>query len=127
MVPSPFDAAIVINGIQSHIDTDLVKLKLIDPTFASELDRWLSAAIAAVSTGNLSAVRSDLDSAYALLEREHKGLEQGDEADGDSAGRDRGRSGLIDRLAAQVLAFDLKYVERRLFPDHDKDSGQRDH
>lgn len=127
VVPTPFDAAIVINGIQSHIDTDLVNMKLIDPTFASELDRWLAAAIAAAGTGNLSAVRSDLDSAYALLEREHKGLDHGDEENRDSAGRDRGRPGLIDRLAAQVLAFDLRYIKRRLFPDHDKKSGRTDH
>ncbi len=113
-VPTPFNAAAVLRGIQKHVDSDLVKLGLINPGFAAELDRWFQAAIAAASGGNLSAVRNDLNELHRLLEREHKGLDRGDEEGKDTKGRDRGRSGLIDRLAARVLAFDLKYVEHQL-------------
>ncbi len=113
-VPTPFDTAAVLRNIQKHVDSDLVKLGLVNPSFAAELDRWFQAAIAAASGGNLSAVRNDLNELHRLLEREHKGLDRGDEEGKDTKGRDRGRSGLIDRLAAQVLAFDLKYVEHQL-------------
>ncbi len=113
-VPTPFNAAAVLRGIQKHVDSDLVKLGLINPGFAAELDRWFQAAIAAASGGNLSAVRNDLNELHRLLEREHKGLDRGDEEGKDTKGRDRGRSGLIDRLAARVLTFDLKYVEHQL-------------
>ena len=120
-VPTPFDASVVLTNIQKHVDRDLVGLKLIDPTFASELDRWFRAAIAAAASGNQSAVRSDLDELHRLLEHEHKGLDRGDEKGEDATGRDRGRSGLIDRLAAQVLSFDLQYVANRLKEQGDKD------
>jgi len=122
-VPTPFDAAAVLNDIQKHVDTDLVNLKLIDPTFASELDRWLQAAVAAAGTGNLFAVRSDLDAAYALLEREHKGLDNNDQEGDGPMGRGRGQSGLIDRRTAQVLAFDLRYVRNRLSTDKGADDA----
>jgi len=113
-VPTPLDTAAVLRNIQKHVDSDLVKLGLVNPSFAAELDRWFQAAIAAVSNGNLGAVRHDLNELHRLLEREHKGLDRGDEEGKDTKGRDRGRSGLIDRLAARVLAFDLKYVEHQL-------------
>src|SRR6266700_4131672 len=113
-VPTPFDAAAVLRSIQKHVDSDLVKLGLVTLSFAAELDRWFQAAIAAASGGNLSAVRNDLNELHRLLEREHKGLDRGDQEGEDTKGRDRGQSSLIDRLAAQVLAFDLKYVEHQL-------------
>ena len=113
-VPTPFDAAAVLRGIQKHVDSDLVNLGLVNPSFAAQLNRWFQAAIAAVSNGNLGAVRNDLNELHRLLEREHKGLDRGDQEGEDTKGRDRGQSSLIDRLAAQVLAFDLKYVEHQL-------------
>ncbi len=113
-VPTPFDAAAVLRSIQKHVDSDLVKLGLVTLSFAAELDRWFQAAIAAASGGNLSAVRNDLNELHRLLEREHKGLDRGDQEGEDTKGRDRGQTGLIDRLAARVLTFDLKYVERQL-------------
>jgi hypothetical protein len=115
-MPTPFDTGTVLSNIQKHVDIDLVNLKRIDPAFASELDRWFLAAVAAANGGNLPAVRSDLNELHRLLEREHKGLDWRDhkDMDDDAKGHDPDRSGLIDRLAAQVLDFDLHYVTKRL-------------
>jgi hypothetical protein len=110
-VPTPFDAAMVLGGIQKHIKDDLLGMKLIDPVLASQLDRSLQAALDAAKINNTAAVRSNLKEARRLLKKEHEDVDSED--DKDDANETR-KSVLIDRLAAKVLDFDLKYVEKRL-------------
>jgi hypothetical protein len=111
-VPVPYDAAVVLTGIKSHLDTDLVKLKLVDPALVTELDRWLDAAVAAAKAGNSKALRSAIQEARRLLKREYPDIEREDGEDEGDKGKKQ--SSRIDRLAAWVLDFDMRYVERRI-------------
>jgi len=111
-VPTPFNAAAVLTAIQHHIDRDLVAMKLIDPVFAAQLDRLLQAAIAAVNIGNTKAAREDLNELHRLIESEHKNIDKDD--DKGDRDKDKDKSRLIDKLAARVLVFDLRYVAKRL-------------
>jgi hypothetical protein len=111
-VPVPYDAAVVLTGIKSHLDADLVSLKLVDATLVSELVRWLDAAIAAAKGGNSKALRSALQEARKLLKREYPDIDKENEEETDDKGKQK--SSRIDRLAAWVLDFDLRYVEQRI-------------
>jgi hypothetical protein len=114
-VPTPFNAAIVLSGIQKHIKDDLIGMKLIDPVLASQLDRLLQAALDAAKINNTTAVRSNLKEARKLLKKEHADADSEDDMDFDKDDANETRkSALIDKLAARVLDFDLKYVEKRL-------------
>ncbi len=95
-VTGPFDAANVLTHIQKHLDTDLIKLNLVEPVVAGQLDRLFQVAIAAAKTNNLTAARTYIQDMYKLIERE------------------QGGNKAIDQLAAKVLIFDLKYVEKRI-------------
>ncbi len=110
-VPSPFDAGIVIAGIKTHIDTDLVNLKLIDPILVSQLDRSLQAAIDAAKIGNITAVKSNLRDARRLLREQVPDV---DATYNFNSNPNKPKTRLIDPMAAWVLNFDLQYVERRL-------------
>ena len=127
-VPMPFDAAVVINGIQSHIDSDLINMKLIDPAFAAQLDRLLLAASDAAKLNNRVAVLGDIKDLRKLLREQQKDLNKDDNEDFDQEHGDKDRDEAdqakpapIDRLAAQVLSFDLQYVANRLKEQGDKD------
>ncbi len=120
-VPTPFDAAIVISGIQSHIDSDLVGMGLIDATLAAELDRMLQAATDAAKLNNKVAVRADIKDLRRLLREQYKDLDKEDNEDPDQDDstkdrndKDEAKPRLIDKLAARVLDFDLKYIQKRL-------------
>jgi hypothetical protein len=103
---------VVLTGIKSHLDADLVSLKLVDATLVSELVRWLDAAIAAAKGGNSKALRSALQEARKLLKREYPDIDKENEEDLGDKGKQK--SSRIDRLAAWVLDFDLRYIERRI-------------
>ncbi len=120
-VPDPFDAAAVLVSLQKHVKDDLVDMELIDPVFAAQLDRLFATAIAAVNQGNLVAARHDIKELKRLLHKEHKGPDKEDndkdkkaEKDDDDEAHHKGKTGLITKLAAKVLDFDLKYIEKRL-------------
>ena len=116
-VAEPFDPAAILTGLRRHLDKDLVEIDQIDPVFAAQLGRLFQAAIDAINQGNLVAARGEIRELRRLLHREHKGLDEDEE---DRHGRPeederrKDKSGLITRLAARVLEFDLKYVENRL-------------
>ncbi|MDH5634112.1 MAG: hypothetical protein OEZ10_14155 [Gammaproteobacteria bacterium] len=112
-VPTPFNAAAVLEKVQQHIKTELVDLGQINADFVQELDRLITAAVAAINTGNLEAARHDIKALKQLLHREHKDAEEErHENDGDDEiALDKGR---ISKLASRVLIFDLEYVEARL-------------
>jgi hypothetical protein len=120
-VPSPFDAAAVLDNLRAHIATDIVELKLIESTFASQLDRILQAAADAVRRNNVKAARDHLHDAFKLLHKEQSGLDKDDDDDEDDRKGKRpsasSRKSAIDRLATRVIAFDLKYIEKRLEKD----------
>lgn len=116
-VTNPFDPAAVLTSMQKHVNQDLVGMKLIDPTFASQLDQLFQAAIAAAKGGNTVALKGNLKDLRQMLKREHADVDKDDEDwDKDDNGKDKekDKSRLIDKLAAKVLDFDLKYLQKRL-------------
>ncbi len=118
-VPNPFDAAAVLTSMQKHVNQDLASMKLIDPAFASQLDRLFQAAIDAAKGGNTVALKGDIKDLRRMLKSEHADVDKDDEDGGkdDDDGKEKGKSRLIDKLAAKVLDFDLKYIQKRLGHD----------
>lgn len=119
-VPNPFDTAAVLTNMQKHINQDLVTMKLIDSTFASQLDRLFQTAIAAAKGGNTAALKGDIKDLRRMLKREHADVDKDDEGwdkDDDGKDKEKDKSRLIDKLAAKVLDFDLKYIQKRLGHD----------
>jgi len=124
-VPVPFDAAILLDRLRAHVATWQGK-QLVEPVFATQLDRYLVAAADAYRLNNTKAGKEHIETLRNMLEREHKDLDHGDEesSDGKRGERDNDHKAttqriLIDRLAARVLDFDLKYVLQRTRKEHD--------
>lgn len=114
-VGNPYDGAAVLDALRAHISKDIIELKLIEPTFASQLDRLLQAAAGAVRLNNPKAAREHLQNVMALLKKDHPDCDKEDDDKDDDDEKDtKGETGSIDRLAARVIAFDIKYVEKRL-------------
>ncbi len=116
-VPNPFDAAAVLTSMQKHVNQDLVSMKLIDPAFASQLDRLFQTAIAAAKGGNTVALKGNLKDLRRMLKSEHADADREDDQDWDNDDgkeKKKDKSRLIDKLAAKVLDFDLKYIEKRI-------------
>ncbi len=116
-VPAPFDVATILSSLQQHVNQDLVAMKLIDSAFASQLDRLFQTAIAAAKGGNTVALKGDIKDLRRMLKREHANVDKEDEDwDKDNNGKDKekDKSRQIDKLAAKVLDFDLKYVQKRV-------------
>ena len=116
-VPNPFDAAAVLTSMQKHVNQDMVSMNLIDPAFAPQLDRLFQTAIAAAKGGNTVALKGNLKDLRQMLKREHADVDQEDDdwdKDGDRKDKEKDKSRLIDKLAAKVLDFDLKYIQKRL-------------
>lgn len=105
---NPFDPVLTLTGIQTHLNQDLVSMKLVDPVFASRLDRSLQAAIEAAQLNSTKALKDHLKDLRKALKKEHADI---DREDDDNKPK---KPGLIDELAARVLDFDLKYVEKRV-------------
>ncbi len=112
-VPTPFDAAAVLSSLQTHVKGDIVEMKLIDPVFATQLDRGLQAAIDAAKRGNEVALRGELKALRQELKRAHPDLENED-ADADWGDGSKTTKRPIAKLAAKVLDFDIKYVLKRV-------------
>ena len=110
--PAPYNALVVLAGIQKHLDTDIVSMKLVDPVLVTDLDRWLGAAITAAGQGNTQALRASLQEARKLLKQEHQDLDKDDDLDEDD--KPTQIKPRIDKLAARALDFDLRYVENRI-------------
>jgi hypothetical protein len=116
-VPNPFDAAAVLTSMQKHVNQDLVTMNLIDPAFASQLDRLFQTAIAAAKGGNAVALKGNLKDLRQMLKREHADVDKDNEDrnnNDDDKNKEKDKSPLIDKLAAKVLDFDLKYIQKRL-------------
>ena len=115
-VPDPFDARVVIAGLQKHLKDDIVSMQLIDPVFATQLDRYLQGAIDAANAGNTAGVKGNLKDFRRLLKSEHDDIDKDDDKDNDDKNKDKSKK-LIDKLAARVLDFDARYVLKRFGGD----------
>ena len=115
-VPDPYDGAAVIDALRAHITKDIVELEMIEPVLASEINRILQAAADAIRRNSIKAAREHLHDAFKLVQKAHPDLDKDDwddEGDDQSKGKSK-KVHPIDRLAARVIAFDIKYVEKRL-------------
>jgi len=118
-VGNPFESGATLDALRAHIIGDIVGMKAIDATFASQLDRLIQAAANAVHLNNSKAAGDNIKDARQLLKKEYADVdkEDDDDFDKDDDKSSKGKSGLIDKLAARVIDFDLKYVEKRLKQD----------
>ena len=126
-VTNPFDAAIVLDRIRTHVATWPGR-QLADSAFATQLDGHIQSAADAYRNNQPEAARDHIEILFDMIRREHKGLDhEEDEESEDKRGEKDGdrkastQRALIDRLAARVLDFDLKYVLKRTRKEKDKD------
>jgi hypothetical protein len=117
-VPTPFDAAVVLTAIQKHLAQELVRRKLVDASLAGQLDQLFQAAIVAAKGGNTAALKSNLKALRQLLKEKHGEIDKEDDDKDDDKDIDKNYVKARDKkLAAKVLDFDLKYIQRRLGDD----------
>lgn len=110
-VTSPFEPGTVLAALQTHITNDWIPTKLIEPVFASQIDRLLAAARNAAERGDDERLRDHLKELRRVVKKAHPGADTGDEGYEKKKGRDNRP---IGELAARVLDFDIEYVLKRL-------------
>ena len=115
-VPNPFDAAVLLDRIRTHVATWPGK-QLIDAAFAAQVDRYMAAAADAYRLNQTKIGKENIKAIRKLLEHEHKYLDHDDEDNDDTDERKAVTRLTIDRLAARVLDFDLRYVLKRTEPE----------
>jgi hypothetical protein len=111
-VPNPFDAAVLLDRIQAQMHT-WIGMKLLDATFSSQLDRYLTSAADAYRHNQPKAAKDDIETIHKMLMSEHRDLDQENAQAAQKDNDKDGKRALIDLLAAQVLDFNLQYVVKR--------------
>lgn len=118
-VPTPFDAAAVLANVQQHMKTDMLSMQLVDTSLIALLDPWFASAIDAANRNNNNGVRHAIKEMRRLLKQEHADVDRDDDGDMGDDGKEKKTKPRIDKLAARVLDFDLKYVEKRVKSPND--------
>lgn len=113
-VPTVFDAAVVLGNIQKHVKDDMVSMQLIDPALFVLVNRSLTQAIAAAEVGNTSSLLHEIKNLRKLLKHENADVDKDYDSHEHDDGNEMKTKSPIDKLAARVLNFDLKYVEKRV-------------
>ncbi|ADE10727.1 hypothetical protein [Sideroxydans lithotrophicus] len=124
-VPEPFDTAILLDRIRSQVATWPAK-QLLDPAFAAQLDRHLVSATNAFRLNNSKAGKEQIETMRNMLGREHKYLDHDDEDNEDTTEHKTVTRLTIDRLAARVLDFDLRYVLKRTEYEHENSEKRKE-
>lgn len=120
-VPAPFDPAVTLERIQTHMHT-WIDMKLLDPAFSAQLDRSFQSAISAYRLNQPKVGKQQIQTIRELIKKEHADADREDDNEdrGEKGDRDdKSKHTLIDKLAARILDFDLKYVTRRMGGDKD--------
>ncbi len=117
-VPNPFDPAVLLERIQTHVHTWIAR-KLLDPAFSAQLDRFFLAAATAYRSNQPEAARKPLQAMRESIHQEHTDSDKEDEKDDKTDDHEKKKTQrvLIDKLAARILDFDLKYVMKRMDGD----------
>jgi len=131
-VPTPFDPAIVLDNLRTHVATWPNK-QLVDATFAAQLDTEMTAVANAYRSNQPETARDHIETLLEMIRRDHKDLDHDDddnEHDNQRGEREHERKIAaqpirLDRLAARVLDFDLKYVLKRMKRDDDDHKKKR--
>ena len=114
-VPTPFDAATLLERIQTHVHT-WIGMKLLDPEFSAQLDTSFKGAIDGYRYNQPKMGKSHIKTMRALLKKAYPDLNNEDIVD-EETGNNKGaqfKNGMIARLPARVLDFDLKYVLKQV-------------
>lgn len=119
-VPTPFDPDVTLERIQTHTHTWIAK-QLIDPAFSAQLDRYFQSAISAYRLNQPKVGKKHIQTMRELIKKEHADADREDDNDdqGENGDDDKTKRALIDKLAARILDFDLKYVAKRMGGDKD--------
>ena len=123
-VPAPFDATVLLERIRAEMQTWPGK-QLLDPAFAAQLDRYIVSAAEAFRLNDPKAAKEHIQTLRKILDKEHRGLENDDADDEDTEEHKQAARRSIDRLAARVLDFDLRYVLKRIEGGHEKGDGKK--
>ena len=123
-IPVPFDAAVLLDRIRTHVATWPGR-QLLDPAFAAQLDSYMVAAVDAYRLNNTKAGREHIMTVRRMLVKEHHHVDHDDEDDDDTEERKTATRLSIDRLAARVLDFDLRYVLKRAEREHEEREGKK--
>ncbi len=118
-VPTPFDAAVLLDRIQTQMHT-WIGMQLLDATFSSQLDRYFQSAISAYRLNQPKVGKKHIQTMRELIKKEQPDADREDvQDDRDEKGdnNDNNKRILIDKLAARILDFDLKYVMKRMGGD----------
>ena len=91
-------------------------MQLLDASFSSQLDRYLTAAADAYRHNQPKAGKEHIQTLRKLLKKEHEDMGRDEEHESEKSQdkNDDKKPRMIDRLAARVLDFDLKYVLKRM-------------
>ena len=110
-IPTPFNAAVLLDRIQIQMHT-WIAMQLLDATFSSQLDRYFVAAADAYRHNQPKAGKEHIETLRRMLKKEHEDLGRDEEHESEKSQEknDDKKSKMIDRLAARVLDFNLKYV-----------------
>jgi hypothetical protein len=122
-VPSPFDATILLDRIQSQMHT-WIGMQLLDATFSAQLDRYFQSAISAYGLNQPKIGKKQIQTMRELIKKEQPDADRKDDngdrgEKGDDDDKNKTKRVLIDKLAARILDFDLSYVTKRMGGDKD--------
>lgn len=117
-VPDPFDPALTLERIQTHMHT-WIAMQLLDPALSAQIDRYFQAAISAYRLNQPTVGRQQIQEIRKLVKKEQPDadMEDANDDEHEEDRDDKTRRALIDKLAARVLDFDLKYVMKRMGGD----------
>jgi hypothetical protein len=122
-IPLPFDAAILLDRIRAEMQTWPDK-QLLNAAYSVKLDGYLSSAANAFRMNQPKAAREQVEAVRKLLAKEHHYVDHDDEDDEDTEEHKQASRRSIDRLAARVLDFDLRYVLKRT--ESGREHGEHD-
>ena len=105
-VPTPYDAAVTLENIQTHVHTWIAK-QLLDATFSAQLDTSFQAAIAAYRANQPQTAIVQLQTMRTLIKQQQPDADKNDVTPTINL---PAPPALIDLLAARILYFDLGYV-----------------
>jgi hypothetical protein len=108
-VPSPYDAAVTLENIQSHAHTWISK-QLLNATFSAQLDTSFQAAIAAYRANQPQTAIIQLQTMRTLIKQQQPDADKNDVTPTINL---PAPPAFIDLLAARILYFDLSYVISR--------------
>lgn len=108
-VPSPFEPAVTLENIQTHVHGWIAK-QLLDPAFSAQLDTSFQAAIAAYRSNQPLAAKTQLDTLRTLIKQQQPDADKNDTTPTVNL---PAPPATIDLLAARILYFDLGYVMQR--------------